>query len=185
LLVKAFPGIGISPSAFALVAMAATFGAAARAPFAAIVFLFELTRDYNAMLPLMLAAVLADLVARTLLEQSIMTEKLARRGIAVPSAFHVDPLRTSTVAEVVNTDVVTVPSGAPPCRTTDTLHAALNRMTEESVDHLSVVNGSGVLVGTVTRADILRVRFRQQDLERREHGWLTRRRAAAPRVTGP
>ena len=42
--------------------MAATFGAAARAPFAAIVFLFELTRDYNAMLPLMLATVLADLV---------------------------------------------------------------------------------------------------------------------------
>ena len=53
--------------AFALVAMAATFGAAARAPFAAIVFVFELTRDYDAILPLMLATVLADLVARALL----------------------------------------------------------------------------------------------------------------------
>ena len=38
------PGLGVSPSAFALVAMAATFGAAARAPFAAIIFLFELDR---------------------------------------------------------------------------------------------------------------------------------------------
>ena len=63
LLARAFPGLGISPGAFALVAMAATFGAAARAPFAAIVFLFELTRDYNAILPLMLATVLADLLA--------------------------------------------------------------------------------------------------------------------------
>ena len=185
LLVKAFPGIGISPSAFALVAMAATFGAAARAPFAAIVFLFELTRDYNAMLPLMLAAVLADLVARTLLEHSIMTEKLARRGVAVPSAFHVDPLRTSTVADVMTTDVVAVPSDATPCRSADTLHAALNRMTEEGVDHLPVVDKGGVLVGTLSRADILRARIRQQDLERGEHGWLTRRRVAAPRVTGP
>ena len=61
LLSRAFPGLGISPTAFALVAMAATFGAAARAPFAAIVFVFELTRDYNAILPLMLATVLADL----------------------------------------------------------------------------------------------------------------------------
>src|SRR4051794_32821291 len=34
----------VSPSAFPLVAMAPTFGAAARAPFAAIVFVFELTR---------------------------------------------------------------------------------------------------------------------------------------------
>ena len=49
---------------FALVAMAATFGAATRAPFAAIVFVFELTRDYDAILPLMLATVLAELVAR-------------------------------------------------------------------------------------------------------------------------
>ena len=43
----------VSPTTFALVAMAATFGAATRAPFAAIVFVFELTRDYDAILPLM------------------------------------------------------------------------------------------------------------------------------------
>src|SRR5690606_16962621 len=46
------PGAGLSPASVALVAMAATFGAAARAPFAAIVFMFELTRDYDAILPL-------------------------------------------------------------------------------------------------------------------------------------
>ena len=67
--------------AFALVAMAATFGAATRAPFAAIVFVFELTRDYDAILPLMLATVLAELVARATLADSLMTEKLARRGL--------------------------------------------------------------------------------------------------------
>ena len=39
--------------------------------------LLELTRDYNAILPLMLATVLADLLARRLVEHSIMTEKLA------------------------------------------------------------------------------------------------------------
>ena len=41
----------------------ATFGAATRATFTAIVFLFELTHDYNSILPLMLATVLAVLVA--------------------------------------------------------------------------------------------------------------------------
>ena len=49
------PGLGVSAGAFAVVAMAATFGSATRAPFTAIVFVFELTRDYNVVLPLMLA----------------------------------------------------------------------------------------------------------------------------------
>ena len=46
--------------------MAATFGAATRATFTSIVFVFELTRDYNVILPLMLATVVAELVASAL-----------------------------------------------------------------------------------------------------------------------
>ena len=61
------PGVHLSPGGFALVAMAATFGAATRATFASIVFLFELTRDYNAILPLMLATVIATLVASAIM----------------------------------------------------------------------------------------------------------------------
>ena len=70
----------LSPTSFALVAMAATFGAATRAPFAAIVFVFELTRDYDAILPLMLATVLAEIVTRMTLRDSLMTEKLRAGG---------------------------------------------------------------------------------------------------------
>ena len=50
--------------------MAATFGAATRPPFAAIVFVFELTRDYDAILPLMLATVLAEIVGRATLPRA-------------------------------------------------------------------------------------------------------------------
>lgn len=56
--------------------MAATFGAATRATFTAIVFLFELTRDYRSILPLMLATVLAELVASRWLRERIMTEQM-------------------------------------------------------------------------------------------------------------
>jgi H+/Cl- antiporter ClcA len=78
----AVPGLG-SPGAIALVAMAATFGAAARAPITAIVFAFELTGDYRSIVPLMIATVLADLVSRMVLDHGLMTEKLARRGVVV------------------------------------------------------------------------------------------------------
>ena len=80
----------VSPTSFALVAMAATFGAATRAPFAAIVFVFELTRDYDAILPLMLATVLAEIVTRMTLRESLMTEKLARRRVTVPGDYGPD-----------------------------------------------------------------------------------------------
>ena len=101
----------ISATSFALVAMAATFGAATRAPFAAIVFVFELTRDYDAILPLMLATVLAEIVTRVTLHESLMTEKLARRRVAVPGDYRPDVMATTRVGEIMSTDVVTVAAG--------------------------------------------------------------------------
>jgi H+/Cl- antiporter ClcA len=229
LVADAVPGLQVSPGSMALVAMAATFGAAARAPFAAIVFLFELTRDYDAILPLMGATVLADLVARALLRESIMTEKLTRRGLLVPSAFHVDALRTTHVAEVMTSEVQTVTRdltveqlddhfatgshsaypviddggrlvgiisrrdlvnglgmGQDPSEITetevvtvaphDTVATALQRMLEEGVDHLPVVEGDRRLVGMCTRSDVLHTRRRQIEHERAQHGWLARLR---------
>src|SRR5207249_6686150 len=66
------PGLHVSPGAFALVAMAAVFGASARATFASMVFVFEVTRDYQIILPLMLASVVADIVASALMRESLM-----------------------------------------------------------------------------------------------------------------
>ncbi len=222
-----FPGMGLSPASVALVAMAATFGAAARAPFAAIVFMFELTRDYDAILPLMLATVLADLVARALLHDSLMTEKLTRRGVRVPASYHADVLRTTSVASVMTRDVETLAaadsiddadarfdvghhsaypvvdgegrvvgivargdalreelSGSTLLRDlperdlvtvtpTDTVVTALQRMLDEGVDHLPVLE-DGRLVGICTRTDVLHARRRQLEDERRQTGWLPR-----------
>jgi CIC family chloride channel protein len=148
LVADAFPGLGLSASSVALVAMAATFGAAARAPFAAIVFLFELTRDYDAILPLMGATVLADLVARALMQDSIMTEKLTRRGLLVPSAFHVDAMRTTEVRAVMTTEVETVPAGGSVEALAATFEAGVHSA-------YPVVDRDGRLVGIVARRDLV------------------------------
>ncbi len=144
----AVPSLGISPGATALVAMGATFAAATRAPFASIVFVFELTRDFGIVLPLMLAVVVAVLVFDALLTESLMTEKLARRGLTVRSELHHDPLRTHRVAEAMTTDVVTVPAGATVAQARavvgSRLHAAY-----------PVVRDDGSLEGVVTSAAVL------------------------------
>lgn len=137
----------VSPSAFALVAMAATFGAATRAPFAAIVFVFELTRDYDAILPLMLATVLAEVVTRTTLRESLMTEKLARRRVAVPGDYRPDVLATTRVGEIMTTQVVTVPASA-------SLLEARGRVVAGRHSACPIVDGDRC-VGIVTRSDLL------------------------------
>ena len=83
-------------------AMAAVFGAASRATFTFIVFAFEITHDYNAILPLMLGCVIADMIAFRYLPSSIMTEKLARRGLKVPEEYEVGALKVVRVGEVMS-----------------------------------------------------------------------------------
>jgi chloride channel protein, CIC family len=143
-------GAHISPGAFALVAMAATFGAATRAPFASIVFLFELTRDYNAILPLMLATVIATLLASAVMHDSIMTEKLTRRGLRVPSDYHADILRTTLVSAVMTTQVETVHATSP-------LLEVVKRFQADGHSAYPVVDSDdGHLVGIITRSLLLR-----------------------------
>ena len=105
-----FPSAHLSPGAYALVAMAAVFGAASRATFTFIVFAFEITHDYNAILPLMLGCVIADMIGLRYLKSSIMTEKLARRGLRVPEDYEAGALKVVRVGEVMRTDVQPVPT---------------------------------------------------------------------------
>ena len=167
---EVFPHIGVSQGAFALVAMAAVFGAATRATFASIIFVFELTGDYKAILPLMVASVIADLIATVLLDESLMTEKLSRRGLRVHAEYEVNALRSTYVREVMSTDVLPVTVGEATVKPTDLVVVALERMLEEGLDHVLVIDGDTV-VGTCTRSHILDVHATRFEQERLQPGW--------------
>ncbi len=149
-----FPSAHLSPGAYALVAMAAVFGAASRATFAFIVFAFEITHDYNAILPLMLVCVIADLIALRYLRSSIMTEKLARRGLFVPEAYEAGVLQIVRVGDVMRRDVQPIPQET-------TIGELAERMArgEAAVNltqGLPIADKEGRLVGVVTQGDLLR-----------------------------
>lgn len=142
------PGAHVSPGAFALVAMAATFGASVRATFAAIVFLFELTRDYQIILPLMLASVAAQAVAGALLRDSLMTEKLTRRGLHVESDFEADVLASASVGDVMTSQVDTLPA-------TVTIREARARIDSGGHGAYPLVDNTGRCVAIIARQDLL------------------------------
>lgn len=137
-----------SVSAFALVAMAATFGAATRTPFTSIVFLFELTQDYQAVLPLMGATVLAVIVAQILMRESLMTEKLARRGMSIHNFYELDRTRITRVAEVMSTPVATLPHTA-------TVADARRAIVAGPHSAFPIVDADGHCVGMVARSDLI------------------------------
>jgi H+/Cl- antiporter ClcA len=100
--VQAFPWLGVVPGVFAIAAMAAVFGTASRAPFASIVFALEVTQDYQGVLPVIVTVVIAELVGEYLMTDSIMTEKLARRGLRVRHIYEFNPLRQTRVSAIMS-----------------------------------------------------------------------------------
>ena len=146
-------GTHLAPGAFALVAMGAVFGAASRATFTFIIFAFEITRDYNSVLPLMLVCVIADGISMFFTQTSIMTEKLARRGLHIHQDYEPDVLQSVPVSETMSTDISTIP---------ETLTVAELARRLASIDpHLRhyawpVVDADAKLKGIITRGDVLR-----------------------------
>ncbi|MGH2460518.1 MAG: chloride channel protein [Chloroflexota bacterium] len=113
IVVALFPGVPIQPEICGIVAMSALFGAAARIPVTSFLFGFELTGDYHAVVPLMIGCMVADVVARLLTEHSVMTERLARRGIEIPRVIAADVLSYLKVRAFLRCDVARVPADTP------------------------------------------------------------------------
>ncbi len=94
-----FPGAHLAPGALALVGMAGLVAGATHAPLTAIMMVFEMTWDYGLILPLMLTAVLAYVVARGLHHEDIYSEWLVRRGVVLSHGADAAVLARVTVAE--------------------------------------------------------------------------------------
>ncbi|MEX2542722.1 MAG: chloride channel protein [Trueperaceae bacterium] len=117
----AFPNLALQPGAFSLVAMAAVFSAAARAPMSTIILVFELSGDYQLILPLLLATVVSVLVSEIMQPESVYHVMLARRGLSLLRQRTSDLLQTVRVGEVMDAQVATLPSD-------DTLRSAGEEM---------------------------------------------------------
>jgi chloride channel protein, CIC family len=177
---RLFPGAQLSAGAFALVAMGAVFGAASRATFSFIIFAFEITRDYNAVLPLMLVSVIADGVAMLLMpKSSIMTEKLARRGLRIHQDYEADVLQQVQVAETMDPEAPVIGAEVRVAELAERMARRDPAVSRHQA--LFITDAEGNLAGVITRGDVLRA------LERDASGALTVLEAGSkdPTVTYP
>ncbi|KIF83560.1 chloride channel protein [Noviherbaspirillum autotrophicum] len=104
---------GATPSLWALVCMAGVLGGVLGAPLTAIVFAFGLTHDSNALLPLLLTTAVSYGFNVLTMRRSIMTEKIARRGLHIYREYGVDPLERQHVSDLMTRAVMTIPADLP------------------------------------------------------------------------
>jgi len=143
---RALPHLRIDVRICALVGMAAIFAGASRALLASVVFAFETTLQPLGLLPLLGGCTAGYLVSSLLMRNTIMTEKLARRGVRVPSEYAADFLDLINVADAATAEVITV--RADESITSLRARAAIHQ-------GFPVVDANGNLLGVLTRRDVL------------------------------
>jgi CIC family chloride channel protein len=143
----------VEPTLWAEVCMAGVFAGTTRAPLTSIVFVLELTQDLPAFLPLLLVCAVSNLVSVMFLRHSIMTEKIARRGLKVANEYELDVLAALRVQDVMTAPVQTVPMNM---RVEKLFELFYGDPTAHRFQAYPVVDDNGKLVGMVSQDDLPR-----------------------------
>lgn len=146
------PGAGVDPRIAALVGMAAIFAGASRAMLASAVFAFETTLQPLGLLPILGGCAASFLVSSLLMRNTIMTEKIARRGVRVPSEYEADFFAQVLVREVLTKDPVTLRAAQTVGEVRQWMHSHTR---EASHQGYPVLDDRGVLHSVVTRKQIM------------------------------
>src|SRR5262249_46202428 len=108
LISSVYPELPISVPAFAMVGMGAMVGSGTGAAMTAVAMVFEMTRDYDIVLPMILAVAVGLGVRRVLSRENIYTMKLVRRGHPIPRALHANMFLVRSARHAMDRDYLLV-----------------------------------------------------------------------------
>lgn len=146
------PGYTAAPGMYALIGMGAVLAGAAQAPLTALLMAFEVTNNYQTILPVMLACAISAIIARRYAKESVYTMKLARRGINLRLTHEQNLLRVLTVRDAMTREVQTVPE-------TMKFGDLLDLLAHSREIDFPVVDTAGRLTGMISFQDIREVAF--------------------------
>jgi chloride channel protein, CIC family len=145
-----FPTSGVTLPLAALIGMSAMFAGASRALLTSIIFAIETTGQSNALLPLLAACIASYFISFLLMENTIMTEKIARRGVKTPHSYEPDMLDKLSVQQVTKEDGTVLSFDT----TIEEVRSWLMKTKEQQRNYYIVVNNAGVFKGIVSSSNI-------------------------------
>jgi H+/Cl- antiporter ClcA len=162
---------------WAMAGLAAVVGGVMRCPLTGVVFTCELTGAWDSLLGLVVASVSAYALSALILKRSVLTEKVARRGIHLTREYSTDPLEVFFAGEVMTPSppgpgaaAATVSAdGAATVYADSTLREVANELARRAATAAAVVDRTapGLVVGEVTLAQLLHAR--RADVREDEH----------------
>ncbi len=144
----AFPGITAEPGAYALVGMGAAFAGTIRTPLTSVIMIFEVTRDYEIIVPLMIANMLAYFVSQKLQREPIYQALARQDGLHLPTAASRAPDDAAKVVAVIR-------EAPQPLEPDLLIRGALQRVSDSALESWPVADGEKFL-GMVRTADLIK-----------------------------
>lgn len=142
-----FPDWTADPGAYALVGMGGVVGAATSGPITAIIIIFELSSDYEIILPLMITIIISTLFAQRIAKESIYTLKLARKGINIFGGREVNVLRSLKVNDVTIQPIELVNEG-------DRFNTVVEKIANSQHNYIYTKNKNGKISGYISMYEI-------------------------------
>jgi H+/Cl- antiporter ClcA/CBS domain-containing protein len=166
---KFFPEAGLSISLAALVGMSAMFAGASRALLTSIIFALESTGQSNALLPLLASCTIAYFISMYLMENTIMTEKIARRGIRTPESYKADVLEQFNVEDVINKEGLIISEENKVSEVREWLKGKTNQL----ANYFIIVSNEGVFSGIISSSNL----FSEQHDQNKQVSSLIKRKS--------
>jgi chloride channel protein, CIC family len=144
-----FPTVTASPGAYALVGMGAAFAGIVRTPFTSVIMIFEMTRDYSIIVPLMISNMISFFISRQLQPEPIYEALALQEGVYLPTGESREELAGPPVNEIMSADATLLPLDSD-------LATARSFLDSRKCNAWPVGDGSagGEVLGVIARRDI-------------------------------
>lgn len=142
-----FFGMNVDTTTYVLVGMGAVLGGINSIPISSILIIFEMTKDYHFILPLMLAVVISTTIVQWRLKGSIQAKHLEEDGFQLSSGRNVNILKSILVKDVMRPDVFIVPASLP-------VPSLISQLVEKPYNVVYITNPQNKIIGVITDNEI-------------------------------
>ena len=148
IVMQQFFGINVNITTYVLVGMGAMLGGVNSIPISAILIIFEMTKNYAFILPLMLAVVMSTMIVQWKLKGSITAKHLEEEGYEISSGRDTSILKSLIVSEVMSRDIFTVKSSIP-------VPSLISQLIENPHSVVYTIGSNSEINGVITDNDIM------------------------------
>lgn len=140
-------GLNLDTTTYTLVGMGAVLGGINSIPISSIMIIFEMTKDYTFILPLMLAVVISTMMVQLIMKGSAHVKHLEREGFNISQGREVSILRSILVSDVMKDDILLIPESTP-------LRNLISQLIESPHGTFYTMNDDGEISGKITENEL-------------------------------